>query len=896
MNRIKVGGALAVVALLCSSAGCDSPVTPALDGGRRTDSGMMGSDGGRDGGTDPCVGVTQCAAIGTSCDGDTLVTCAADMRGCRIAMRMDCTATAGGTCEMGATGATCEVDPCAAIPVDMRCDTVGRACTGDTLDVCIMDAAGCLVRSVTDCAASPGGRCTEASGTPDCALPPDPCAAIPAGDRCDTAGTSCTGTSLETCAPDAFGCLVRSTTDCASRPGGACGGTPAACTATDPCAGITECATAGTACDGPELVTCAADAFGCMVETRADCTDTMFGFCDTAGSPPACSTAAVDPCMGMTLCTPEGRTCDMNTLRACTRNAFGCLVDMPTDCASTGDVCDTTSGTAMCVDPCSLVTLCPSATYCDATGELVTCADDMNGCLVETSRMACAGGTTCGGDPAACADVCPSASPMVLDCDSSMVMGDTTGMMGVRGSYAGCTTSTSYATGTEQIFRFRNPVNAAVTIASAAGMAPAGVGGDFDLFALDAGEDRLECGDPAIPCVRGSRAGGSTESITFNARPDRSYYVVFDGFGGGTTPGTFGLTISCVEPTCGDGTVGAAEGCDDMNTTNGDGCSDICQLETGYVCTGAPSTCMIACGNGTIDAVAGETCDDMNMTAGDGCSATCRVETGFLCTGTPSVCARHCGNGVVNASVGETCDDMNTMGGDGCSATCGVEAGFVCTGAPSTCVMACGNGTLEAPDEQCEDGNTAAGDGCAMCRFESGSYCTGLPSVCAASVCGNSTVDGGESCDAGDTMSGDGCSSNCAIEIAASGSSVTLMGTLEASDGTYTRTGSTCGARTGAPGAFDTYVIENTTMTAQTLTITATWPSGGDGYLFAYRFPFNPAVQRFNCVIGNDDFGGTGGSRLTGVTIAPGQRLVIVATEFLPGDALGAHSIVVATN
>ncbi len=50
------------------------------------------------------------------------------------------------------------------------------------------------------------------------------------------------------------------------------------------------------------------------------------------------------------------------------------------------------------------------------------------------------------------------------------------------------------------------------------------------------------------------------------------------------------------------------------------------------------------CGNGTIQA--GEQCDDDNVNNNDGCSAVCRIESGFMCTGSPSICTHAaCGDG-----------------------------------------------------------------------------------------------------------------------------------------------------------------------------------------------------------------------------------------------------------
>jgi cysteine-rich repeat protein len=46
------------------------------------------------------------------------------------------------------------------------------------------------------------------------------------------------------------------------------------------------------------------------------------------------------------------------------------------------------------------------------------------------------------------------------------------------------------------------------------------------------------------------------------------------------------------DPPCGDGLIQEAwEGCDDGNTTPGDGCADWCQVESGWTCVGEPSVC-----------------------------------------------------------------------------------------------------------------------------------------------------------------------------------------------------------------------------------------------------------------------------------------------------------------
>lgn len=88
---------------------------------------------------------------------------------------------------------------------------------------------------------------------------------------------------------------------------------------------------------------------------------------------------------------------------------------------------------------------------------------------------------------------------------------------------------------------------------------------------------------------------------------------------------------------CGDGMRVAGEACDDGNTANGDGCSNACKIDGGFMCDGGmPDRCTAICGDGMT--LGAELCDDGNTASGDGCSARCDVEPGYTCIGSPSVC------------------------------------------------------------------------------------------------------------------------------------------------------------------------------------------------------------------------------------------------------------------
>ncbi len=165
----------------------------------------------------------------------------------------------------------------------------------------------------------------------------------------------------------------------------------------------------------------------------------------------------------------------------------------------------------------------------------------------------------------------------------------------------------------------------------------------------------------------------------------------------------------CTKVTCGDGRRhdsadgSVKETCDDGNTVPGDGCSGECQVEDNAICDGPKEgrhTChTVKCGDSYVEMVGSkvEQCDDSNTVNGDGCSETCEVETGWECeegtarwgafgpigvsisSRSSGACKRKelCGDG--HRVQSEKCDDGNVVGGDGCSATCTIEEGFSCS-------------------------------------------------------------------------------------------------------------------------------------------------------------------------------------------------------------------------
>lgn len=244
------------------------------------------------------------------------------------------------------------------------------------------------------------------------------------------------------------------------------------------------------------------------------------------------------------------------------------------------------------------------------------------------------------------------------------------------------------------------------------------------------------------------------------------------GSGGNGNPGGAGGSFTITIPpspdggidrptggSCGDSIIERNEGCDDGNTTSGDGCSRICQVEANWFCPkeGEPCENLAKCGNTFL--TSDEVCDDGNTNSGDGCSGDCqKIETGYQCRVPGKPCTPKCGDGIKSGIEG--CDDGNTKSGDGCSATCQIEVGWKCEGTPAKCSKTtCGDGKKEGA-ESCDDGNTMPFDGCSIdCQIE--------PKCTAGSGCSSQCGDGivlGEECDDGNVGKGDGCSDQCKSE------------------------------------------------------------------------------------------------------------------------------------
>lgn len=136
-----------------------------------------------------------------------------------------------------------------------------------------------------------------------------------------------------------------------------------------------------------------------------------------------------------------------------------------------------------------------------------------------------------------------------------------------------------------------------------------------------------------------------------------------------------------------------------------------------------PSVCKFSCIDGLNALLVAanihcKNCDDGNHVNNDGCTTLCNVDTGWTCSGGtaagPDTCKEICGDGYDYGTY--ACDDGNLLDGDGCSSKCTVEPGFTCKYGtmdfPDTCIeTSCPTTPYDLGNFPCVDANNNNGDG-----------------------------------------------------------------------------------------------------------------------------------------------------------------------------------------
>ncbi|MBI2376998.1 MAG: DUF4215 domain-containing protein [Deltaproteobacteria bacterium] len=279
------------------------------------------------------------------------------------------------------------------------------------------------------------------------------------------------------------------------------------------------------------------------------------------------------------------------------------------------------------------------------------------------------------------------------------------------------------------------------------------------------------CGDGFVEgaeqCDDGNNLDGDFCSATCQIEPGCGNGVwepeLEEGCDDGNNTNGDGCSATCgIEQTCGNSLVEGTETCDDGNTADGDWCSSICQIEPG-------------CGNAIIEPELGEMCDDGNGANGDGCSATCQLEALGVFTFPPDNTATFTG-----AIDPESDQDFYRLDVGGPMllrvATFENATTGLCDIADTVISVYDSFGNLIGQDDE------GGVNHCSMLpgmELAAGTYFLGITAWPGSGViptydvviqgstpaCGDGFVGAGEQCDDGNTADGDGCSSTCSIEF-----------------------------------------------------------------------------------------------------------------------------------
>ena len=463
--------------------------------------------------------------------------------------------------------------------------------------------------------------------------------------------------------------------------------------------------------------------------------------------------------------------------------------------------------------------------------------------------------------------------------------------------------------------------------------------------------------DPAQPLVNcldvDLRAGPRIEKVELRAGEARAI-VVGTGLETAPTPGAYELRVTTL-PVCGDGLWGDAEGCDDGNPFDWDGCSSTCQVEPGWTCSRTTGTCFANfCGDGI--AGNGEACDDGNADETDACNSAC-AWNGDTCAA-PVILTASAANPAISVEGNTTgmardytasCANTSTSGdvfyqfvapfhgfwrfsvrGEltmdtaiAVMSDCGVPATeLACAedggdGAPDTVrvelaagqlvyVVVDGYGTtgsnfndgayrldvFGAPVKHLGETCDPAGV-TSVCAV--GTLCDADTGVCVGSVCGNGLIESGEECDDGNVADGDGCSATClvpSIPLLEAGSALRFDDALVGTDAKWAPPNTSCTAATrSGDWHYDAWVVRNTGPVEKRVDVSLT-KMPVTTFVFVYDLPFDPADQLTNCAQGASGLE----PAINDLVFAPGEaKVLLVSTGATTNRTPGPYTLVVAT-
>jgi cysteine-rich repeat protein len=336
---------------------------------------------------------------------------------------------------------------------------------------------------------------------------------------------------------------------------------------------------------------------------------------------------------------------------------------------------------------------------------------------------------------------------------------------------------------------------------------------------------------------------------TFAINPGQTLFVHAIDFGDSDIVASYFTQLSFVDVICGDGAIEAGiETCDDGNTVLGDGCSDLCQVEDGSICAGAPSVCVPSCGDGIVNSndqcdgvdLGGNDCTTINQGFGSGtlaCNADCTFDTA-LCS------LAVCGNGIVENP--EQCDNPADLGCD-----------------PVTCLFIAA-AEVEANDDTIP--NTAGGNGN---DFHNG-FCDNGTTAC-------NVANGAQNCVIG--VNGI-VTTTCTPHN--DDAQVNADGPFAVGDGSIL-----ISAAFGIAGDEDTFAVFNDGTNLVRLTA-ETFGPGGPGTCVGIDTELN-IRNAAGAELANDDDGGLDNCSLETFAINPGQTLFVHTIDFGDSDIVASY-------
>ena len=387
----------------CYALGSDAGALRGAGGGGESDGGGTGggtggaatSTGGagghRDGGAGGAAGQGgKSGTGGATTDGGTCNVCTLSETRCGTVGVETCV-TVGACTSWGPDTAclghqTCQGESCQCPTPPTGCTGAGTTCVGNALVTCAVDAQNCIYAMTTTTCPS-NEPCGTAFPKAVCTCPAKPavCSNGQAGTFCDASG------NVETCSLDAQGCLAVTGTKTCTVP---CAGTAGAAACGNCPTPPAECTMAGKVCAANgNLDTCDSNASGCLTTTQSVACGTPLSCMGATPNAKCVCPSAPAVCSGGagTVCDPSDATsfitCGMMN---------GCLVvtQGSTACAAP-QVCTGAAPTAGCSCPTDPLCQAGAGGYCDAQGNLITCAS-VNGC-VQSSTAKCGTGLVCNG-------------------------------------------------------------------------------------------------------------------------------------------------------------------------------------------------------------------------------------------------------------------------------------------------------------------------------------------------------------------------------------------------------------------------------------------------------------------------------------------------------------------